>query len=198
MLRLILSTVLAASLASCAIGRDQVASMRPDLLAEFDANLARENALKAELPFLEQAASDAVLSPDPSDDLPAAEALAEANAELAKVEAPLAEIERQVLERTGATVAGPLGAIHPALSALAMAALPLVGRRGRKLYGSALRSASKGQLLVTAAEVIKALGIMHSGQPQPQPPQSASSSQAAEVVMYSFTAAPQPPPAPPA
>jgi hypothetical protein len=189
-----ISRILAALplLASCALSRGQVSSLAPDLLPEWDRSIQLEDELKSRLPELELAAAEAVASPDPSDDLPAAEALARANEALQKVEAPLAEIERKVLERTGAQVAGPLNALHPALGALAMAAVPLIGRRGRKLYSSALRSASKGQLLVSAADLLKVLAGLHSS-PQPQSQPMSESSGGAVVVELKLDSPPDAP-----
>ena len=157
-----------ALLCSCAAGRQDVALFAPELLSSYDQLVQREDQLKQELPELEAAAEAAVESPDPSDDLPAAEALALANAELAAIEAQVAPIEERVLRAKAQPVADVASSIHPALGALLMAAVPLAGKRGRKLYGSMLRSAARGKLLVAAGDILKILGAQHSS-PQPPP-----------------------------
>ena len=163
----LLPLILLAPLCACAASRDQVALHTPDSLELFDRLIAEERELKDQLPQLELAVEQAVISPSPKDDTPAAEALAVANRRLQEVEAQLEPIERRVNQGQARPVADAAGGIHPALSALVMALVPLAGQRGRKLYWSALRSAARGQLLTSAGEILKAMGARHSS---PQPP----------------------------
>jgi hypothetical protein len=179
-------------LVSCATDRAAVAAYAPDLLPAFDQLSAREAELKLALPGLEDAVEAAVESPDPADDLLAAEALAEANRELQEVEGRLQPIEERVIRDQAA----PLGGLLPyGLGALATELLVAASsRRKRKLYASALRSLSKGQLLTTAGDILKALGHQHSS-PPPEPV-TASSSGAWPVT--EFTVSFPPPSEPPA
>lgn len=164
---------LSAVMVGCASpGRDQVQLHAPELIERFDQLMRESERLAQEIPLLEQAAIDAVASPDPSDDLPAAEALAAANTQLAQVEAELAPIEERVHRGQAKPITDGLGALHPLLGAAAMAAVPLLGSRGRKLFTSALRKGARGQLLTAAGDILKMLGAQHSGLNQPpQPPQ---------------------------
>jgi hypothetical protein len=138
-----------------------------DLLVEWDHLEQEEQSAQSGVREAELRAQEAVESPDPADDLPAAEQLAQANQALNSVEARFADLERRILERRGLKIAGPLNALYPGIGALVMAAVPLVGKRGRKLYGSALRNTSKGQLMVAAGDILKALGASHSSPQDP-------------------------------
>jgi hypothetical protein len=100
----------------------------------------------------------------PSDLLPdydAAEALLadEDPTNDAEAEAVLAEIEGRVLRRQAEPFAGllPYG-LGGALTSL----VPLLGRRGRRHYGAAVKSLSRGRVLTAAGDVLKAMGAQHS------------------------------------
>ncbi len=162
--------LLSAGIVACASpSRQEVTLHAPELLARFDELKSQEKTLHEQMPALEAAVEAAVASPSPDDDVPAAEALAAANQELNRVEAELAPIEERVHKGQAEPVAGVLGAIHPALGVLLMAGVPLMGKRGRKLYGSAFRNGARGHLLTAAGDILKALGAQHSS-PQPTPP----------------------------
>lgn len=77
----------------------------------------------------------------------------------AQAEAELTRLEGQVLQRNAAPLAGllPYG-LGSALTAL----VPLLGRRGRKHYGNALKSISRGKVMNAAGDVLKAMGAAHS------------------------------------
>jgi hypothetical protein len=150
-------------LAACQASRP---ADEPDLLGEWDHLEQEEQSAQSDVREAELQAQDALQSPDSADDLPAAERLASANQALNSVEARFADLERRILERRGLKIAGPLNVLYPGIGALVMAAVPLIGKRGRKLYGSALRSTSKGQLLVAAGDILKALGANHSSPPK--------------------------------
>lgn len=159
----------AALCAACATGREAVQVHAPELLPQFDALISREKALQEQIPVLEQAVEAAVASPDPADDVPAAEALAAANQELQSVEAQIAPIE----ERTIRNQAEPFSPLLPyGLGALAIEAVVAISsKRKRQLYASAFRQLTKGQLLTSAGEILKALGAKHSS-PPPEPPKA--------------------------
>lgn len=113
--------------------------------------------LRDEWDQLERAEQAAQLTPEPEDD--------------AAVEAAWADLEGRISKRQ----AEPWAWLLPA--GLAPLALELVGalgsKRKRKLYGSALKQVSKGQLASAAGEALKAWGASHSSpQPPPSPPQA--------------------------
>ena len=196
-MRNLIVLLLTSLLASCLSGREGVQAFAPELLSQWDQSVARENELKSQLPALERSAQDAVASENLDDDAPAAEALASANTELAAVEAVLAPIEERVNREQAQPVADGLGLLHPALGALVMSAVPLLGRRGRKLYWSALRNASRGQLLTSAGDVLKALGAHHS-EPEPQPISLSMSSPGGASTSFTGLAGSSAEPEPPA
>lgn len=100
--------------------------------------------LLPEFDALERAEAEAAQTPDPADD--------------AEVARRFAELEAKVLQRR----AQPLNLLYPGLASMVTAMVPLLGKRGRKHYKSAVKSVSKGQLLVAAGDVMKALGAQHS------------------------------------
>lgn len=109
-----------------------------DLLPQYDA--------------LVQQVQKAEESPDPSDDAPAEDALA--------------ALESRVAQRNAEPLAGllPYG-----LGGLALEAVgALASRRKRRLYGSALKNLSTGQLASAGGDMLKAWGARHSS---PQPPE---------------------------
>jgi len=118
-------------------------SAPPDLLPEWD-----------RLELAEQAAQ---ATPDPADDQ--------------AVEEQFAELESRISKRQ----AQPFADLLPyGLGALALEVVGAVGsRRKRKLYGSAIKSISSGQLAQAAGDALKAWGVQHSS-PQPPPPQPPS------------------------
>lgn len=147
---------------ACAVDR---ASTPPDLLEQYDALEHQESDAKLDVANQELALQAALETPDPQDDRAAAQNLADANKNLQSVEDRFAAFETKVNERRAA----PLNLLYPGLASLATALIPLVGPRGRKLYASAIRSATRGKLLTTAGEILKAMGAYHS---EPRPPQT--------------------------
>lgn len=110
---------------------------------------------------LEQAEQAAALTPDRADD--------------AAVEAQFAELEARVLQRNASPFASLLPGVGPVLVGL----VPLLGKRGRKHYGNAIKRLSRGQVMVAAGDVLKAMGAQHSSpesEAASQPPQPLSSS----------------------
>jgi hypothetical protein len=164
-------TLIAAALLSCACRASQasVEVYSPALAPAYKAAVEREAELTAELPKLEQAAAEAVATPDSSDDAPAVEQLAKANKELQAIEDALAEIETQNIRDQ----ASPFAPLLPAgLGVIALEAVTaFASKRKRKLYSSAFRALTKGQLLTTTGEILKALGAKHST-PQPEAPKA--------------------------
>lgn len=116
--------------------------------------LARDDApldMRPEWDRLEQAEQAAAATPEIGDDQAVEEAWADLEARIAK---------RQ---------AGPFAALLPyGLGAIALELVGVAGsRRKRKLYGSAIKSISSGQVAAAAGEALKAWGVQHSS---PQPP----------------------------
>jgi len=168
--RLVLSALLLSALAvaACAVSRDDVAVEASDLLEQYDALVADEAKAQESVASAEQQFEAAKNTPDQSDDLPAAEALAKANDGLSILEQRIARLEGEVVKRR----ASPLANLLPygLGSALLSSILPLLGSRGRKLYASAFRNLSSGRLLIAAGDILKAVGAQHSS---PQPPPAA-------------------------
>lgn len=104
-----------------------------------------------ELAALEAAHAEAMASGDP--------------AAIAKAEANLDAFEDKILrERAGPFVAG-LAAISPALgwlSPLALAAVPLLGKRGRRNAWKGVKALKKGQIVEAALSVGRTLGALDS------------------------------------
>lgn len=155
--------LLALLAASCAVDRSAVSAVSHDALPEFDRASADSDRASAEVARLEQAALAAAETPDPTDDQAAAEALAAANLDLQQAEYALAKIEDEVARKQ----ASPLASLLPyGIAPLALeAVVALSSRRKRKLYSSAFRNLSRGQLLTSAGDVLKALGAQHSTPP---------------------------------
>lgn len=164
--RLLPIALLVAATPACLSGREGVAATQPDKLPDYDALQASETQLQAQVSAAEADAQVAARSPDPSDDAPAAEALADANKNLERVELMLAKFE----EDSARKQAEPIVPLLPyGLGALAVEAIVAVSsRRKRKLYASAFRNLKSGQLLTSAGDVLRAMGAMHSV-PPPMP-----------------------------
>jgi hypothetical protein len=140
---------------SCAIGREQ---LTPDLRAAWDELAAHEQTLEAEL--------EAV----PAVDRPAVEQ------KLAEVRAGFAEIEKRALTNAVGPVVGGIAAATGPLGAtlypLVMGLVPLLGKRGRRHYGNALKNLApwvpdeNGQKGIApgdaALDILRALGVLHS------------------------------------
>lgn len=149
---LILLSLLACS---CAFGREQ---LTPDLRATWDELAAHEQKLETEL------------AAAPAADRPAIEQ------KLVEVRAGFAEIEKRALTNAVGPVVGGIAAATGPLGAtlypLVMGLVPLLGKRGRRHYGNALKNLApwvpdengeKGIAPVAAAEdILKALGVLHS------------------------------------
>lgn len=167
---------LSAGMVACTVSEPEVRREAPDLIQEYTSAQDAEQKAAAQVAVAEQEAQAAAQSSDPSDDLPAAERLAAANRDLQAAEDKLAAIEAEILKRR----ASPFAALLPgSIGGAVMALVPLAGKRGRKLYGSAFRNLSKGQLLTAVGDVLKAMGAQHSS-PQPPPaPESAPQSPSA-------------------
>jgi len=159
-MRPFIAALVLALLPGCAVDRQAVASSTPEALPEYDRQLAEEAAAQAAVSAAEGQVESAAQSPDPSDDLPAAEALAAANRRLAGAEEALAGLEERAARRQAEPLAGLLPYGLGALALEAVAALS--SRRKRSLYASAFRSMSKGKLYTAAGDVLRAMGAMHS------------------------------------
>lgn len=148
---------------ACVTDRASVQSQAPDLLGEFDGMERQEKQLQSDVALSEARVRAADLTLDPADDLPAAEALASANRKLQALEDQFASFEQKFNERRVSPFIGPANVLLPGLGgSLLAAAVPLLGRRGRKLYVSAFRNLTKGQLLTSAGDILKAMGAQHS------------------------------------
>jgi len=132
--------VMAIGMALAGCASTDRASVPPDMRQEFD-----------DLELAEKVASE---TPDPSDD--------------AAVEAAWADLESRIAKRQ----ASPFAALLPyGLGGLALELVGALGsKRKRKLYGSAIKNISSGQVAAAAGDALKAWGVQHSS-PQPQPPQ---------------------------
>lgn len=92
----------------------------------------------------------------------------------AAAEEQLARIEAKVLQDR----ARPAADLIPGgLGALIVAAVPLLGKRGRRHYAGAIKSISRGRIVSAAGDVLKALGAQHSNPEsaaaaEPQPPRA--------------------------
>ena len=163
----VLAALSLALLSACATGRDAVAVGAPQDLPAYDALIADEARLVAELPALEHAAAEAAVTPDPADDAPAQAALAKHVSTLERVELALAELEERGIRGQGAPFKD---ALPYGLGVLALeAGVALLSKRKRKLYVSAAKALGKGQVATMVGDVLKAYGAQHS---TPQPTQT--------------------------
>lgn len=157
--------------ASCALTRGSVEANRPDLLPQYDSMVVEEKGLKAELESARDALEAAAATEDPADDEEAAAAVDRIAGSMESLEGRFAVLEEAVNRRQAEMVGGPLNTLVPGAGTLLLAAVPLLGRRGRKHYANALRSATKGQLLTAVGDVLRAMGARHSS------PESASAAE---------------------
>lgn len=165
---------------SCAFTGANVPS---DVAEAWDALDAAEKETRNALAGAEEAAEAAALTPGAEDDAPAQVRLQAAQAASDRVATEFARLETDILRRrlgpvvgAVASVTGPWGAL---LGPLVMAGLPLVGKRGRKLYVSAARNlnplmvsadGTRGMALVAGVtDIFRALGVLHSGEVASKP-----------------------------
>jgi hypothetical protein len=148
------------ALVACSIVRDDVREERPDLLQAFDAAQQAAEQAERDLGAAQALAEEATLTPGDEDDQEAAGLQEEAGRRLSDAEAQLAQVESKVIEGR----AQPLNGLLPyGLGAVAVELLKVAGsRRVRRHYGSAVRSISRGQILVAAGDLLKGLGARHS------------------------------------
>lgn len=172
--QLLLPLLLLALVVACAMNRDSVRTHAPELLPQYEAAEAKEAELKAELETAKAELEAAQATEDTSDDQAAEARIRELAPKLEDLERQFLDLEQAFNRRQVEPFLGPLDPFIPGGKELiTLGLLPLLGRRGRKHYGNALRNVPRGQLLTALGDIIKAFGLQHST------PQSAQAAEAA-------------------